>query len=320
MYVLGMFVGQQFTKGADQDDLDFFAFPEVDSTVGRRRRRGPDRRLHDGGEPEERGRGEEVPRLPRHARGARAPTSSPTRPSSRSTRAPTPRATAGCRRRPSSSSATPRQISQFLDRDTRPDFAVDGDDPGAAAVHQGAQRHRRAHQEHREPEEVDLHVLSGSDDRAAHRRPPAGHRPGGRPAHVHLRPQEPGAQALGPRPGRRHADDGDPDAVRARPRLVPGDRLGAAVVHQLERHRRRSARSRASASPTTSTSPRTTRRSGRRCGTTWRSGGAVPHRDADRACSSPCCWTRRCGSAASTRRRSTCRWCCRSRWSGSSGS
>lgn len=33
MYVLGMFVGQQFT-GADADDLDFFAFPEVDSTVG----------------------------------------------------------------------------------------------------------------------------------------------------------------------------------------------------------------------------------------------------------------------------------------------
>ena len=34
MYVLGMFLGQQFTKGADQDDLDFFTFPEVDSTVG----------------------------------------------------------------------------------------------------------------------------------------------------------------------------------------------------------------------------------------------------------------------------------------------
>jgi multiple sugar transport system substrate-binding protein len=33
MYVLGMFVGQQF-QGAAKDDLDFFAFPEVDSTVG----------------------------------------------------------------------------------------------------------------------------------------------------------------------------------------------------------------------------------------------------------------------------------------------
>lgn len=34
MYVLGLFLGQQFTPGADQDDLDFFTFPEVDSAVG----------------------------------------------------------------------------------------------------------------------------------------------------------------------------------------------------------------------------------------------------------------------------------------------
>jgi len=33
MYLLGMFVGQQF-QGAAKDDLDFFAFPEIDSTVG----------------------------------------------------------------------------------------------------------------------------------------------------------------------------------------------------------------------------------------------------------------------------------------------
>ncbi|MFC8501942.1 ABC transporter substrate-binding protein [Pedococcus sp. NPDC057267] len=33
-YVLGAFVAQQFTKGAEQDDLDFFNFPEVDSTIG----------------------------------------------------------------------------------------------------------------------------------------------------------------------------------------------------------------------------------------------------------------------------------------------
>jgi len=34
MYLLGAFVAQQFTKGAEQDDLDFFTFPEVDSTIG----------------------------------------------------------------------------------------------------------------------------------------------------------------------------------------------------------------------------------------------------------------------------------------------
>jgi multiple sugar transport system substrate-binding protein len=34
MYLLGAFLAQQFTKGAEQDDLDFFTFPEVDSTIG----------------------------------------------------------------------------------------------------------------------------------------------------------------------------------------------------------------------------------------------------------------------------------------------
>ena len=34
MYLLGTFVGQQFTEGAERDDLDFFPFPVVDSSVG----------------------------------------------------------------------------------------------------------------------------------------------------------------------------------------------------------------------------------------------------------------------------------------------
>src|SRR4029078_3530894 len=34
MYLLGMFVGQQVPKGGGEDDLDFFAFPEVDSAIG----------------------------------------------------------------------------------------------------------------------------------------------------------------------------------------------------------------------------------------------------------------------------------------------
>jgi multiple sugar transport system substrate-binding protein len=34
MYVIGMFAGQQFPEGADRDDLDFFPFPEIDSAVG----------------------------------------------------------------------------------------------------------------------------------------------------------------------------------------------------------------------------------------------------------------------------------------------
>lgn len=34
MYYLGTFMAQQFKTGAEQDDLDFFVFPEVDSTIG----------------------------------------------------------------------------------------------------------------------------------------------------------------------------------------------------------------------------------------------------------------------------------------------
>jgi len=34
MYYLGTFAAQQFAKGAEQDDLDFFTFPEIDSAVG----------------------------------------------------------------------------------------------------------------------------------------------------------------------------------------------------------------------------------------------------------------------------------------------
>ncbi|MET7824216.1 MULTISPECIES: ABC transporter substrate-binding protein [unclassified Streptomyces] len=34
MYLLGTFVGQQFTNEADREDLDFFAFPEIDSAYG----------------------------------------------------------------------------------------------------------------------------------------------------------------------------------------------------------------------------------------------------------------------------------------------
>ncbi|GKQ37674.1 ABC transporter substrate-binding protein [Streptomyces sp. A012304] len=34
MYLLGTFVGQQFTNAADREDLDFFAFPEIDPQFG----------------------------------------------------------------------------------------------------------------------------------------------------------------------------------------------------------------------------------------------------------------------------------------------
>ena len=50
MYLLGIFVGQQF-DGRRPEDLDFFPFPEINSEHGAGRGRGADRRLHDGQEP-----------------------------------------------------------------------------------------------------------------------------------------------------------------------------------------------------------------------------------------------------------------------------
>ncbi len=55
MYLLGTFASQQFT-GADLDDLDFFAFPEVVVRARHRLDRCPDRRSDDGVEAQERGR------------------------------------------------------------------------------------------------------------------------------------------------------------------------------------------------------------------------------------------------------------------------
>jgi multiple sugar transport system substrate-binding protein len=106
MYVLGMFVGEQFPE-ADREDLDFFNFPEIDSGHRRRRHRGPDRRLHDVEATAQRGRRQGAPGLPRHRLRPRRCRSRPTRPSSPSTARPTRRATPACRRRPSSSSRAP---------------------------------------------------------------------------------------------------------------------------------------------------------------------------------------------------------------------
>ena len=146
-------------KDADQDDLDFFTFPEIDSTIGADAIDAPIDGFMMAAKPEERGGGQGVPRLPRHARRRRTSTSRPTRRSSPSnTRRRHARLHARCRRRRSSSSAR-RQEHLAVPRPRHPPrLRLDGDDPGAADVHQEPERHRRAHQEHREPEEVDLRV------------------------------------------------------------------------------------------------------------------------------------------------------------------
>ena len=69
MYVLGSFVAQQFTNKADLDDLDFFAFPEINSPVRPGHRRGTHRRLHGLQGAQEPGRCQQADGVPGHCRG-----------------------------------------------------------------------------------------------------------------------------------------------------------------------------------------------------------------------------------------------------------
>ena len=135
MYLLGMFVGEQFTE-ADRADLDFFAFPEINPEYGQDAVEAPID-------------GFMVSKKAKNAEGAKelmrylatpeaelaylksSPNVSPPRQGGhrRLHRAAEEGGRAG---------RDAKQISQFLDRDTRPDFASHRDDPGAADLHQQA--------------------------------------------------------------------------------------------------------------------------------------------------------------------------------------
>ena len=101
MYLLGMFVGQQF-EGEAHDDLDFFNFPEIDSNVGADTLDAPIDGFMLSKKPEERGRRQGAARSTSPRPRRRTRTWSPTRTTSRPPRTPTRAATARCRRRPSS--------------------------------------------------------------------------------------------------------------------------------------------------------------------------------------------------------------------------
>ena len=102
MYLLGMFVGQQFTEGEAADDLDFFAFPEIDSNVGADTLDAPIDGFMLSKDPENEEGAKALleylawPRGAEHLPGRRTRTTSPP------PTTPTPAPTARCRRRPSS--------------------------------------------------------------------------------------------------------------------------------------------------------------------------------------------------------------------------
>ena len=131
MYLLGLFVSAQFRRPrtpADLDDLDFFPFPnlgtqydaekaldapidtiQITRQVAQARRRA---RCREG-----------LPRVLVQGLDPAHHVQEPAGRSSRRPRTPTPAATAPSRRRPSRSSAQAQKITQYLDRDTRSDFA-----------------------------------------------------------------------------------------------------------------------------------------------------------------------------------------------------
>ena len=117
MYLLGTFVVAAVPEGRRQDDLDFFTFPEIDSTIGTDAVEAP----IDGfmmAAAQERGGRQGCSSTSRHPEAADAAIKPPTRRSSPPTTRPTPAATPPCRRSRRAGQAA-KSIAQFLDRDTR---------------------------------------------------------------------------------------------------------------------------------------------------------------------------------------------------------
>jgi multiple sugar transport system substrate-binding protein len=122
MYVLGMFVGQQFTEQADKDDLDFFAFPELDSAHGQDSVEAPID-------------GFMLSKSPKNPEGAKALISYIAQPTTElaylksdpnNIAASSEADTSGynaLQKKAVELIGSAQHISQFLDRDTRPDFA-----------------------------------------------------------------------------------------------------------------------------------------------------------------------------------------------------
>ena len=142
MYLLGTFVGQQFTDRPTCDDLDFFAFPEIDSSVRPGRGRGADRRLHDG---QEAARTTTAPRScwSTWARPRRENTYLATDPND--VGRPTKADTSEVQRAAEEGGRADRRRQEHLPVPgprRRPDLRLHGDDPVVPEVHQEPRRRR----------------------------------------------------------------------------------------------------------------------------------------------------------------------------------
>ncbi len=122
MYVVGMFVGQQFTAGADRADLDFFAFPEIDPAVGTSAIEAPIDGFMMAKNPKNGAGAKDLLTYLSTAAAQEVSVKSDTTVIATSSKADTSGYTA-LQKKAVDFIAGAKQISQFLDRDTRPDFA-----------------------------------------------------------------------------------------------------------------------------------------------------------------------------------------------------
>jgi multiple sugar transport system substrate-binding protein len=121
MYILGMFVGQQ-VPDADRDDLDFFAFPEVDSTIGTDSVEAPIDGFMLAKSPKEEANAKQLLEYLAGTEAVETYLKSDPNNIAANTKADTSGYNA-LQKKAVELIGSAKHISQFLDRDTRPDFA-----------------------------------------------------------------------------------------------------------------------------------------------------------------------------------------------------
>ena len=142
MYLLGTFVVDAIPD--DEDDLDFFTFPELDSLDRRRRPRRPDRRLLPG---RQRARtqdgGKEMLKYLGTAEAADAANDRHRRPFIAANDGADTSVYTALQKKSAEVVGAAANIAQFLDRDTRSDFASTVMIPSLQKFLEGPRRHRR---------------------------------------------------------------------------------------------------------------------------------------------------------------------------------
>ena len=122
MLVQGMFMGQQFTAGPDREDLDFFAFPEIDKNIGSDAIEAPIDGFMMAKSPKNPAAAKDFLTYLSTAAAQEVSVKADTTVIATNSKADTSGYTA-LQKKAVEFIAGAKNISQFLDRDTRPDFA-----------------------------------------------------------------------------------------------------------------------------------------------------------------------------------------------------